>query len=67
MSEEPRRKTNLGEILALWRRVYGLSHRDMAKLVGIPHATYYRVEQGRQASLATFAKLMSWLARSVDE
>ena len=51
----------LGDLLLLHRRIYNLSVRDLAKQIGVSHATLHRVEHGKNMDGQTMIKLFNWL------
>lgn len=60
------RQTNLGAMLRLWRTVNDRSLRDVAKDIGIGHATLMRIEHGEMFDAATMLKLWTWLLQAVN-
>ena len=52
--------TNLGEVLRKWRVMKELSLREAAPMIGLNHATLFRIEEGRAMDAATMLKLWSW-------
>lgn len=54
-------RSNLGEMLALWRAARHLTLRALSPRIGISHATLMRIEQGKPTDVATFLKLWTWL------
>lgn len=56
-------RTNLSEMLRLYRTLRGLTVRQLAPQIGISHATLSRVERGREMDLATFEKLVIWFRK----
>lgn len=55
------RRSNLGEMLSLWRAARHLSLRETALMIGTSAATLLRIEQGKPTDVQTFLKLWNWL------
>src|SRR5690349_19855201 len=51
----------LGYAINALRVNRGLSLRQMAKRIGVPHSTLYRFEHGRSIEFTAFAKITLWL------
>lgn len=56
-------RTNLSEMLRIYRNVRGLSVRQLAPQIGISIATLSRLERGHEMDLATFEKLLTWFRK----
>ena len=54
-------RSNLGEMLALWRAARHITLRALAPRIGISAPTLLRIEQGKPTDVATFLKLWTWL------
>ena len=48
----------------LYRTVRGANLRDLAKEIGIGHATLMRIEHGQAFDAETLLKLWAWLLKS---
>ncbi len=57
----------LAELLILYRRVNGVSSREMAEKIGISPATYNRIENGKGFDSATLLKLINFLFKTNEE
>lgn len=55
------RRMRLGNVIRKWRIVEEESLRDIAKQMGMPHATLDRVEKGEACNSDTLAKILLWL------
>jgi transcriptional regulator with XRE-family HTH domain len=51
----------IGEILRRWRIMSERHTRDVAKEIGLSHATYSRIENGGKMEGVTLVKLFKWL------
>lgn len=56
----------LAEILRKYRIHSERSVRSLAEEIGLPSATYSRVERGEQMDGHTLALILSWLIRPVE-
>ena len=54
-------RSNLGELLSLWRAAHHLTLRALAAQIGTSAATLLRIEQGKPTDVETFLKLWAWL------
>ena len=54
----------LGIVLRRWRLMEERTTRDVAKEMGIPHATLWRFEQGKDVDGVTLGKILNWLIES---
>ena len=53
----------LGQVLKEYRWALRKNVRDMAKELGISHATLSRIERGENMDGVTLARIISWLIR----
>lgn len=58
----------IGKMLRIWRTtmIYngdrmGITVRDAAKMIGISHSTYSRIERGKSCDAQTMVKLIKFL------
>jgi len=51
----------LAEVLSCWRRSNDLGVREAAKMVGVTHSTFSRIENGKPMSGETMAIVLRWL------
>lgn len=51
----------LGKLLSLYRRVNGISTREMAEKISISPSTYNRIENNKSFDSATLIKLITFL------
>ena len=51
----------LGELIRLWRNVERIGIRDLAKEIGVSHATLSRIERGENMDGRSLAKIIHWL------
>lgn len=56
-------RTNLSEMLRLYRTVKNMGVRELAKEIGIGAATVSRIERGGLMDLPTFLKLQAWMLK----
>jgi transcriptional regulator with XRE-family HTH domain len=54
----------LGQVLRRYRLMEETDLRTLAKQIGIGAATLMRLEQGRDPSGETLAKVLNWLTKS---
>ncbi len=45
----------------MWRRMSDMDLREAAKLIGLDHVTYLRIEQGRMPSAETLRAVLFFL------
>jgi len=57
-------RSNLGDVLRLWRKTVGLTIREGAKEIGIPWHTLAAMETSRRvAGARTLLRVMEWMIR----
>lgn len=54
----------LGEVLRKWRLMSELDVRQAAGMIGLDHATLWRVEQGKPPSAETLRSILVWMMGS---
>lgn len=51
----------LGEVLRKWRLMSEMDVRTAADMMGLDHATLWRVEQGKPPSAETLRSILVWI------
>ena len=54
----------LGEVLRKWRLMSEMDVRTAAGMMGLDHATLWRVEQGKPPSAETLRSILVWMMGS---
>jgi len=57
-------RSTLGRLLRLHRNVNDVGLRELAREIGISHATLSRIERGYMMDVATWLKVQAWLLES---
>lgn len=51
----------LGKVIADYRWANRIGSRELAKVIGVSHATLSRIENGENCDSATLTRLLFWL------